>query len=215
MEPPIPSPSYRRNYSFLTNGHDLWNNNFISALRLPPYDPFETFLPTEAKFFGSVNGYRPINEGEGGSGKEFSQALGGNVPSEQFTVVILTYEREQVLMESIWRLYSLPYLNKVIVVWNSEIPPNPDLEWPDIGVPVVVLKTQKNSLNNRFLPYEAIETEAVLSLDDDVHLRQDEIIVGFRVWREHRDKLVGFPGNNVNRLSTIVGILKILIQKFY
>ena len=70
-------------------------------------DPFETFLPTEAKFFGSINGYRPINQGEGGSGKEFSQALGGNVPSEQFTVVILTYEREQVLMESIWRLYSL------------------------------------------------------------------------------------------------------------
>ena len=102
-----------------------------------------------------------------------------------------------------------------LVVWNSEIPPNPDLEWPDIGVPVIVLKTQKNSLNNRFLAYEAIETEAVLSLDDDVHLRQDEIIVGFRVWREHRDKLVGFPGNNVNRLSTIVGILKILIQKFY
>jgi hypothetical protein len=35
-------------------------------------------------------------------------------------------------------------------------------------------------LNNRFLPYDVIETEAVLSVDDDAHLRHDEIIFGFR-----------------------------------
>ena len=75
--------------------------------------------------------------------------MGGNYPSEQFTIVMLTYEREAVLMESLSRLYGLPYLNKVIVVWNSEIPPNPDLRWPEIGVPIIVLKTKKNSLNNR------------------------------------------------------------------
>ena len=55
-------------------------------------------------------------------------------------------------------------------------------------------RTEKNSINNRFLPYDAIETEAVLSLDDDTHLRPDEIIFGFRVWRENRNRLVGFPG---------------------
>merc|ERR1719470_391031 len=65
---------------------------------------------------------------------------------------------------------------------------------PDIGVPIHVVKTERNSLNNRFLPFSAIETEAVLSVDDDAHLRHDEIIFGFRVWREHRDRLVGFPG---------------------
>ncbi len=43
-----------------------------------------------------------------------------------------------------------------------------------------VIKTAKNSLNNRFLPYDAIETEAILSIDDDAHLRQDEITFGFR-----------------------------------
>ena len=83
-------------------------------------------------------------------------------------------------MESLARLYGLPYLNKVIVVWNSEMPPSPDLKWPDIGVSILVLKTKKNSLNNRFLPYDAIETEAVLSMDDDAHLRHDEIIFAFR-----------------------------------
>ncbi|GIY72237.1 exostosin-3 [Caerostris extrusa] len=143
---------------------------------------------------GSSFGFRPIGSGAGGSGKEFSEALGGNMPREQFTIVMLTYEREAVLMDSIQRLRGLPYLNKVVVVWNSERPPSADLRWPEIGVPIHVIKAKKNSLNNRFLPYDAVETEAVLSVDDDAHLRHDEIVFGFRVWREARDRIVGFPG---------------------
>ena len=47
---------------------------------------------------GSGLGFRPISGGCGGSGKEFSENLGGNLPREQFTIVILTYEREQVII---------------------------------------------------------------------------------------------------------------------
>ncbi len=46
--------------------------------------------------------------------------------------------------------------------------------------PGQVVRTARNSLNNRFLPYDAIETEAILSIDDDAHLRHDEIMFGFR-----------------------------------
>ncbi|KAL3208781.1 hypothetical protein MRX96_038839 [Rhipicephalus microplus] len=159
-----------------------------------PYRVQEPILPSEAKFMGSSFGFRPVAQGAGGSGKEFGEVLGGNVPREQFTVVMLTYEREAVLIDSLQRLHSLPHLNKVIVVWNSLKPPSPDLRWPDIGVPIEVVRAKKNSLNNRFLPFSAIETEAVLSVDDDTHLRHDEIVFGFRVWREARDRIVGFPG---------------------
>lgn len=48
-------------------------------------------------------------------------------------------------------------------------------------------------MNNRFLPLEQIETEAVLSLDDDTYMGHDEIIFAFRVWRQNREKIVGFP----------------------
>jgi len=194
LEPPFPSPLFKRNYSLvISHSYHSWNTVFSTKLATP-HTPWEPVLPTEAKFHGSGLGFRPICGGEGGAGHEFSQALGGNTPQEQFTVVMLTYEREQVLMNSLARLYGLPYLNKVVVVWNSPRPPVSDLQWPDIGVPIHVVKTERNSLNNRFLPYSAIETEAVLSVDDDAHLRHDEIIFGFRVWREHRDRLVGFPG---------------------
>lgn len=65
-------------------------------------------------------------------------------------------------------------------MWNSPNPPDNDLQWPDIGVDVVVIRSEKNSLNNRFLPYNEIDTDAVLSLDDDAHLRHDEILLSFR-----------------------------------
>lgn len=42
------------------------------------------------------------------------------------------------------------------------------------------VRAKKNSLNNRFIPYDAVETEAILSVDDDVYLRHDEIQFGFR-----------------------------------
>ncbi|OCT81434.1 hypothetical protein XELAEV_18028254mg [Xenopus laevis] len=193
-EPPYASPKYLRNFTL--TAADIYRNwnTAPGPFHLYPHTPFDPLLPSEAKFLGSGTGFRPIGGGAGGSGKEFQAALGGNVPREQFTVVMLTYEREEVLMNSLERLNGLPYLNKVVVVWNSPKLPSEDLLWPDIGLPIVIVRTEKNSLNNRFLPWDQIETEAVLSIDDDAHLRHDEIMFGFRVWREARDRIVGFPG---------------------
>lgn len=81
----------------------------------------------------------------------------------------------------------------MIVVWNSPNPPTVGIKWPEIGVDILVIKSKRNSLNNRFLPFDEIKTDAILSLDDDVSLRHDEIIFAFRVWRETRDRIVGFP----------------------
>lgn len=191
VEPPMNSPRFRRNFTITSDRFLLSDDPF----HLFPFTPFEPVMPADAKFVGSEFGFRPIGHGVGGAGKEFGEALGGNNPREQFTVVILTYEREAVLINALARLKGLPHLNKVIVVWNNNVRlPSEDLRWPDIGVEVHVIRTSKNSLNNRFLPYDAIQTEAILSLDDDAHLRHDEIMFGFRIWREARDRIVGFPG---------------------
>lgn len=131
LEPPYNSPAFRRNYSLaLTQGHELWND-WGDPFRLYPALPTDPVLPSDAKFMGSGRGFRPIGQGQGGAGKEFSEALGGNNPREQFTVLLLTYEREQVLLDSIARLRGLPYLNSVVVVWNSPRPPSAELRWPD------------------------------------------------------------------------------------
>lgn len=144
-EPPYASPRFLRNFTYTAvDTYRAWNRA-PGPFHLFPHTPLDPVLPSEAKFLGSGTGFRPIGGGTGGSGKEFQAALGGNVPREQFTVVMLTYEREEVLMNSLERLNGLPYLNKVVVVWNSPKPPSDDLLWPDIGLPIVVSACLENS----------------------------------------------------------------------
>lgn len=60
--------------------------------------------------------------------------------------------------------------------------------------PLKVIRTKANKLSNRFYPYEEIETEAILTIDDDiVMLTADELEFGYEVWREFPDRIVGFP----------------------
>uniref|UniRef100_H2ZHK5 Exostosin-like 3 n=1 Tax=Ciona savignyi TaxID=51511 RepID=H2ZHK5_CIOSA len=194
IEESTSSPQFTRNYTSVTlDSRDTWNN-IPGPFNLYPFTPKDRLLPSDAQFIGSSNGFRPIGGGEGGTGKVYQESLGGNSPWEQFTMVMLTYKREEVLLQAVERLIGLPHLNKIIVVWNSPEPPGAELRWPDVGVKVVVIHPEKNSLNNRFLPWSEINTEAVLSIDDDAHLRHDEILFGFRVWRESRHRVVGFPG---------------------
>lgn len=64
--------------------------------------------------------------------------------------------------------------------------------FPKIGKPLKVIRTKANKLSNRFYPYEEIETEAILTIDDDIiMLTADELDFGYEVWREFPDRIVG------------------------
>lgn len=195
-EIPFESKKFLRNTSLVFNlNYDLWNDPLHTPIYLFPNHPNDPVPPSEYKFLEPDQGYRPIGNGLGGSGLEFSRDLGGDHSHEQFTIVLLTYERTNMLMKTLERLKGLAYLNKIIVVWNGvHRRPPADLIWPDVGVPIVVARAERNSLNNRFLPFDSIQTEAIFSMDDDSPLRPDEIIFAFRVWRQSRDRIVGFPG---------------------
>ena len=118
------------------------------------------------------------------------------VQSEQgFTAVILTYDREKSLFQVIKRISQVESLVRILVIWNhqSKSPP-PAESWPRINKPLKVIQTSSNKLSNRFYPYDEIETECVLSLDDDISmLTVDELEFGYQVWREFPDRIVGFP----------------------
>ncbi len=88
------------------------------------------------------------------------------------------------------------HLSHIVVVWNNQVdPPPPDSEWPSSPVRRTVVSSSANLLSNRFLPYsDVIDTQCVLSMDDDITmLTSDELEFGYRVWREHPDRIVGFP----------------------
>uniref|UniRef100_A0A915P4J9 Uncharacterized protein n=1 Tax=Meloidogyne floridensis TaxID=298350 RepID=A0A915P4J9_9BILA len=149
-EMPVMSPQYAHNFTtFYLHNYKLWNDFPFATSTSLKFLPNDFPMPSDAEFNEDVSfGMRPILPG---SGVEFSKAIGGNRRREHFTVIITTYNREQILSNTLERLIGLPYLNK------------------------------------------EIETEAILSIDDDLDLKQYEIIFAFRVWREQRDRIVGFP----------------------
>ncbi|XP_014260737.1 exostosin-2 [Cimex lectularius] len=112
-----------------------------------------------------------------------------------FTAVVLTYDRVDSLFGLIQKLVKVNSLSKVLVIWNNQrkSPPHFSL-WPKVSKPLKVIQTKANKLSNRFYPYEEIETEAILTIDDDiVMLTADELEFGYEVWREFPDRIVGFP----------------------
>ncbi|XP_025198529.1 exostosin-2 [Melanaphis sacchari] len=115
--------------------------------------------------------------------------------SSGFTAIILSYDRIDSLFTLINMISKAPSLQKIIVVWNNQLKSPPHFsEWPKIDVSLKVVQTTSNKLSNRFFPYREIETEAILSLDDDIlMLTSDEIEFGFQVWKEFPDHIVGFP----------------------
>ncbi|XP_065189355.1 exostosin-like 3 [Sycon ciliatum] len=193
---PLPSPTFRQNFTY--ESLERWNKP-PGAMFLPPMSPYVEHKPSGWEYIrrkGDARKLHPVVENGGALwGEAFQNYLAGTHEPERFTVVLLTYRRELVLYNALQRLVNLPRLDKVIVVWNDDQNgPSEEVSWPELQVPLEVVKVKRNSLNNRFLPLDNIQTAAVLSLDDDTQLRHEEIDFAFRAWRENRHRLVGFPG---------------------
>ncbi|XP_054813956.1 glucosamine inositolphosphorylceramide transferase 1 [Prosopis cineraria] len=125
----------------------------------------------------------------GGNGSEEPYPLEGHY--SQFTLLTMTYEARLWNLKMYVKHYSrCSSVREIVVVWNKGVPPKPtDL---DSAVPVRIRVEEKNSLNNRFKVDPLIKTRAVLELDDDIMMTCDDVERGFKVWRRHPDRIVGF-----------------------
>ncbi|KAG7946234.1 hypothetical protein I3843_14G029200 [Carya illinoinensis] len=125
----------------------------------------------------------------GGNGAEEAYLWKGHY--SQFTLLTMTYEaRVWNLKLSVKHYSRCPSVREIVVVWNKGIPPK--LSDLDSAVPVRIRVEKENSLNNRFKMDPLIKTRAVLELDDDIMMTCDDIERGFKVWRQHPDRIVGF-----------------------
>ncbi|KAM7208262.1 Glycosyl transferase family 64 domain containing protein [Naviculisporaceae sp. PSN 640] len=105
---------------------------------------------------------------------------------DKFTVVMPTYKRPLTLETTLAALLGpeIPSLHEIVVIWNdvNSTPPH-DFTSPR-GIPVRYHVPEKNSLNNRFIPLPAYETQAILSTDDDIWFKAADLEFTFQVWRQ-------------------------------
>ncbi|GFR29086.1 hypothetical protein TNCT_473671 [Trichonephila clavata] len=52
------------------------------------------------------------------------------------------------------------------------------------------------TISSRFFPHPLIQTDAVLSLDEDVLLTTEEVDFAFRVWQSFPERIVGYPARS-------------------
>jgi len=122
--------------------------------------------------------------------------LAGNHKNEQFTIVMIIYKRVEYIINHLLSYLRLPHLSKFIIIWN-DVESRPGLEFYLsfnsflVTQKLLFIIPKMNSLNNRFIPYDIIETEAILIMDDDIRIDEPDILFGFKVWRQNRDRLVG------------------------
>lgn len=87
--------------------------------------------------------------------------------TQQATIVISTWQGKRISLLKLCRYYlSSPHIAAAIVVWHdpNSVPVNLTLPHTTIFHP------STDSLNNRFLPFNYINTETVISADDDVQV---------------------------------------------
>ncbi|EDQ89472.1 uncharacterized protein MONBRDRAFT_25145 [Monosiga brevicollis MX1] len=111
---------------------------------------------------------------------------------ERCTMIMTIYERHAELPRFLAFYHTASCLHKIVVIWNCIQEPVPKLNWTQYAVPVVLRRPTRNSLNNRFRPDLAIETDCVINMDDDWLMPHQVFTMNARVWwHGHRDRLIG------------------------
>ncbi|XP_029452766.1 exostosin-1-like [Rhinatrema bivittatum] len=124
----------------------------------------------------------------------------GQTPVKEFTAVVhavsplLTHS--QTILKLIVNVAKSRYCRQIIVLWNCEKPLPPKNKWPSTPVPITVIEGESKTMSSRFFPYDMIQTDAVLSLDEDTVLSTNEVDFAFFVWCTFPERIVGYPARS-------------------
>ncbi|GAB6028164.1 hypothetical protein CHUAL_002371 [Chamberlinius hualienensis] len=129
----------------------------------------------------------------------YLQPLGASA-QERFTAVIYatspTFGPLSPLYKLVKNVSQSQHVARIVVLWTSDRPPPSQSSWPTTPVPTNIIAPQQKTISVRFYPHPIIQTDAVLSLDEDAILTTTELDFAFRVWLSFPDRIVGFPARS-------------------
>ncbi|TSK20134.1 Exostosin-1a [Bagarius yarrelli] len=130
----------------------------------------------------------------------FFYAQLGIKPHQRFTAVIHAVtplvSQSQPILKLLASVAKSQYCAQIIILWNCDKPLPAKHRWPATPQPVVVIEGESKVMSSRFLPYSTIETDGVLSLDEDTVLSTTEVDFAFTVWQRFPERIVGYPARS-------------------
>uniref|UniRef100_A0A8C6ULT2 Uncharacterized protein n=1 Tax=Neogobius melanostomus TaxID=47308 RepID=A0A8C6ULT2_9GOBI len=161
--------------SHISRNHLLWNSLPGGLYALPQYSTD----PSQFPFY-----YHKLGKG----------------PMQQFTAVIHTVTPLQAQISPVLKLIiavaKSKFCAQIVVLWNCDKPLPQRNKWPSTSVPLTVVQGHNKMITSRFFPYDAIVTDAVLSLDEDTVLSTNEVDFAFIVWQSFPERIVGYPARS-------------------
>ncbi|XP_003471361.2 exostosin-like 1 isoform X1 [Cavia porcellus] len=113
----------------------------------------------------------------------------GSRPEGRFSALIWVGTSSQHPLKLIQAVAGSQHCAQILVLWSSEKPL--PLKWPETTVPLTVMDGHRK-VSDRFFPYSAISTDAILSLDAHSSLSTSEVDFAFVVWQSFPERMVGF-----------------------
>uniref|UniRef100_UPI00358DE891 exostosin-1b-like n=1 Tax=Myxine glutinosa TaxID=7769 RepID=UPI00358DE891 len=122
----------------------------------------------------------------------------GTRPTKMFTglihVISPVVSQSQPLLRLIQAVARSKFCAKIVLIWTCDKPPLS--RWTSNPTALTVIEAKNKSMSARFFPYEAVQTDAILSLDEDSVLSTDEVDFAFSVWLSFPDRIVGYPARS-------------------
>ncbi|KAJ3189030.1 Exostoses (Multiple)-like 3 [Irineochytrium annulatum] len=140
-------------------------------------------------------------------------ALAKNQSVQSFdkcTMVMPVYSRYEKILDRLEHYHTHPLLDSIVLVWNNPNAAPPKIHAPTKSraravkikakgaksvfyIPIHIKVSDRNTMNNRFLPFEEIATDCVISMDDDWDMPHGHITFAIRLWQaQFFHNLVGF-----------------------
>ncbi|CAL1268956.1 unnamed protein product [Larinioides sclopetarius] len=198
--PPTKVHSYRQQTQV------LWNNYFSSVEKIVS-TTFEIIrervrIPAQRSSYvwNSHPGALPILPQFSDVLRDFPFYLNhlAQTPHAKFTAVIYVSmaAHSSPLLRLLKAVAKSAYAARIVVIWNSETVPASSVKWPSSPIPINVIQAQHKTISSRFFPHPLIQTDSVLSLDEDVLLTTEEVDFAFRVWQSFPERIVGYPARS-------------------
>lgn len=173
----------------------IWNTSPGSLLTLPTFSDNLRDFP----FYLDVLGYEPRSNYTAVVFVQVGQAIN---PSSALYKLVKSITKSQ-------------FVNRILILWAADQKVPSRKRFPSTGhIPLHIVTSlnspqqqqqmqthssigatdeSRPSISQRFQPHPLIETDAILSLDEDAILNTEEIDFAYNVWKSFPERIVGFP----------------------